>query len=381
LLGIVTVYDRHGEITEEIPLSGKGTILALEWDKDGECLAILQDENGQIPIWNLSSKKVQQLETNLRDPTFLKWSKVGPQLAIGTQKGNLLIFNRSTKKKIPILAKHPRAITCGSWSKTNQLCLGSDDCTMTLSNESGDAIEQTDLKFPPYDLQFATQKEGSSHTRDLKENTVSINMGGKSLMLYNLDNPDNPVELSFEPEYGNIVGHCWFGDGFLLVGFSRGQVVALSTHTNEVSEEMWSKSVHSSSIYGVAYSSVLKRGATAGDGGVKIIDMSNDFKELKEEAISMDTSEDGRPHMIQWSPDGQILTVSTRSGFIYNFLAKMPTIHSHYGTNCSYLSSLREVSGGSGVGKGRETTARARKKKKTDIFWGQMFCRFRLLIP
>jgi len=93
--------------------------------------------------------------------------------------------------------------------------------------------------------------------------------------------------------YGNIVSHCWFGDGFLLVGFSRGQVVALSTHTNEVSDEMWSKSVHSHSIFGVAYSSVLKRGATAGDGGVKIIDMNNDFKELKEEAISMDTSDDG----------------------------------------------------------------------------------------
>jgi hypothetical protein len=37
----------------------------------------------------------------------------------------------------------------------------------------------------------------------------------------------------------------------------------------------------------------------------------------------MDTSEDGRPHQIDWSPDGTILTVSTRSGYVYNFLAKV----------------------------------------------------------
>ena len=40
--GIVSVYDRHGEKVDDIPLPGKGAILSLEWDKDGECLAILQ---------------------------------------------------------------------------------------------------------------------------------------------------------------------------------------------------------------------------------------------------------------------------------------------------------------------------------------------------
>jgi WD repeat-containing protein 19 len=343
----------------------------------------LQDENGQIPIWELSTQKVQHLETNLRDPTFLKWSKTSSQLAIGTQKvslplafltlgisesaphpspsaliltpppfllliatttlqGNLLIFNKATKKKIPVLAKHPRAITCGAWSKKNQLCLGSDDCTMTLSNEVGDTLEQTDVKFPPHDLQFATQ---SNSTNGKDENTVSINMGGKSLLLYNLDNPDNPVELSFEPDYGNIVSHCWTGeDGMLIVGFSRGQVVAMSTHADEVAEELFSRDVHNSSLFGMAYSPALRRGATAGDGGIKIIDLTNNFEELKGEAINMDTSEDGRPHMINWSPDGTILTVSTKSGYVYNFLAKMPMIFSHYNTNIAYLSSLCEIS-------------------------------------
>ena len=117
----------------------------------------------------------------------------------------------------------------------------------------------------------------------------------------------------------------------LLVGFSKGQVVAMSTHADEVAEEvrgweerrtegwsvakasaasnislprfgprhrsllpvrssqLFSKDVHGSSLFGMAYSSVLKRGATAGDGGIKIIDLSNGFEELKGEAINMDT--------------------------------------------------------------------------------------------
>ena len=67
---------------------------------------------------------------------------------------------------------------------------------MTLSNEVGDTLEQTDVKFPPHGLKFGSQGSGAKVDG---ENTVSINMGGKSLLLFNLDNPDNPIELNFDP--------------------------------------------------------------------------------------------------------------------------------------------------------------------------------------
>jgi WD repeat-containing protein 19 len=101
---------------------------------------------------------------------------------------------------------------------------------MTLSNDVGDTIEQTDLKFPPHGMTFSPSNG--------KQNLVSINMGGKSILLYNINDPDNPVELSFEPDYGNVVSHKWFGVELLLIGFSRGQVVALNTKENEVAEEV-----------------------------------------------------------------------------------------------------------------------------------------------
>lgn len=35
--------------------------------------------------------------------SFLLWSRVGALLAVGTTKGNLLIYNRQTSRKIPVL--------------------------------------------------------------------------------------------------------------------------------------------------------------------------------------------------------------------------------------------------------------------------------------
>jgi WD repeat-containing protein 19 len=38
------------------------------------------------------------------------------------------------------------------------------------------------------------------------------------------------VILAFQREYGDIMAHAWFGDGFMLVAFSEGFIVSISTH-------------------------------------------------------------------------------------------------------------------------------------------------------
>lgn len=57
----------------------------------------LQAQSTTIPLWNFNSKKLELLDTGMKDMTFMKWSKTGPQLAIGTAKGNLLIYHRKAR--------------------------------------------------------------------------------------------------------------------------------------------------------------------------------------------------------------------------------------------------------------------------------------------
>ena len=43
---MVTIYDRHGELRDEIVLQGQCSGMA--WDKDGDTLAIINDKNGMF---------------------------------------------------------------------------------------------------------------------------------------------------------------------------------------------------------------------------------------------------------------------------------------------------------------------------------------------
>lgn len=43
------------------------------------------------------------LTLNRDQMSFILWSKTGPLLAVGTVKGNLLIYNQQTSRKIPVL--------------------------------------------------------------------------------------------------------------------------------------------------------------------------------------------------------------------------------------------------------------------------------------
>ena len=67
---------------------------------------------------------------------------MGNNLAVGTAKGNLLLYRLEQRKKIPVLGKHSKKITCGAWSLDNRLALGSEDKNMTLSSSKGDTLEQ-----------------------------------------------------------------------------------------------------------------------------------------------------------------------------------------------------------------------------------------------
>jgi WD repeat-containing protein 19 len=188
----------------------------------------------------------------MKDPTYMCWAKSSQLLAVGTAKGNLLIYNHRTTKKVPIMGKHSKKIISGAWNIDNKLALGSADRQLTVSNENGDTLEQIALKSDPMNVCFSEQK--IDERDNARENTVSININKNSLLLHNIGKNEMPVELAFQAKYGDINSFHWFGDGYIMIGFSKGNVVAVSTHMKEIGEEIHSIKLHESSLTNLAYS-------------------------------------------------------------------------------------------------------------------------------
>ena len=55
----------------------KGPITAVEWDSAGELVAVLQEGSSVVELWDIKTRRATPLDTNLKDPTFLKWSTTG----------------------------------------------------------------------------------------------------------------------------------------------------------------------------------------------------------------------------------------------------------------------------------------------------------------
>lgn len=337
------LFDRRGVQVEEVALKSTAKVLQLEWDKDGEILAILQQGEGMVMLWRHAEKKLEMLEMNSKDPTYLAWSKVGPQLVIGTARGNMMIYNKRTMKKQTIMGKHSRKITCGAWHhQDNILALGAEDKTITLSGEDGDSIlkmeEPLRLKSEPGLIQFADVKADSPN--DSREKTVSTVLGEVTLLVLSLKDPQKPTELAFQAKYGAIKSYCWSGDGYLIVGFSLGFVVIISSQMREMSEELSSVKYHTNSLDCLCCSKASQKIASAGDDGIRIISMK-DWKEIKAERIQI--RPEARVTHMHWSEDGELLSFCTEAGWVYCYLAKLIALSATCNSRLAYLTSLREM--------------------------------------
>eukprot|EP01065_Artemidia_motanka_P034939 TRINITY_DN4291_c0_g1_i2.p1 TRINITY_DN4291_c0_g1~~TRINITY_DN4291_c0_g1_i2.p1 ORF type:complete len:1462 (+),score=461.23 TRINITY_DN4291_c0_g1_i2:98-4483(+) len=340
----LSVLDRQGKHYDQKHLPHPGPCCGLDWDCTGETLAVMQQGSGQIVLWHQNGRKLEMLDTSLKDLTFMKWSKMGPQLAVGTLKGNILLYNKKTLKKMQSMGKHTKRITCGVWSQSNKLALGGDDKVLTISNAEGDTLDQAHMKHEPMQIQFSDMKTAQGRKGGDAESTVSVNMGGKTLLLYSTNDQENPFELAFQQRYGSIVSYKWFGDGYILIGFSSGYVVVISTHLKEIGQEVNSIRVHREHLSDVTYCPALQKGASIGDNCVKVFDMEElqKMSEHRSEKFELE-NEFGTLMKVEWTDDGQILTISSRNGNLHTFLTRIPVMHDAYETRVLHLTSLREL--------------------------------------
>jgi len=95
---VVQIFRRDGSVHSQHTL-GHGKCLWIGWDCTGVTLAFHQADRG-IFIWEVSDAGSEEQSVPLAlapaftvDASFCQWSKVGPQLAIGTVAGKVIVYN------------------------------------------------------------------------------------------------------------------------------------------------------------------------------------------------------------------------------------------------------------------------------------------------
>lgn len=237
---------------------------------------------------------------------------------------------------MPILGKHKKRIICGAWSSEGLLALAAEDRILSISAADGDTRREIALQGEPQDLQFSEMK--TDH-RITGENTVSLIVGKTTLFLYNIRDPDNPIELAFQKRYGPIVTYKWYGDGYILLGFEAGYLIAISTHIKEVGQELLQIKNHRDSLNGISLSSLAGKVATCGDNTLKVHNLQN----LEETEKVIVVSGEAAVSSVEWSTDGTMLAAVTHSGNVLIYLAQIPKLTSVCGNRIALLTSLTEV--------------------------------------
>ncbi|XP_038213665.1 WD repeat-containing protein 19 [Zerene cesonia] len=326
----VAIHDRSGQLLERIKLPG--LCAGMEWDNDGDYLAMITPNSNSVFLWECHANKKINIDTGLREPpSCLAWSYGEPLLAVGTQKGNLALYHHHTTKRIPIIGKHSKKITCAAWNRDSILVLGSDDKSLSINNSDGDTLRVITLRDIPNDLQFSEMK---TDERVAGENTISLIVGKRTLYLYNLLNPENPIELAFQQRYGSIISYKWYGDGYILIGFSAGFVIAISTHIKEVGEELFQVKNHKDSLTDVAIFN--GQAASCGDGQLKLISVWNNGE------VCGSVTPSGGAERCAWSADGRLLAAAGRA-YLNVYVTALPPLYAAYGTRVLTLTNLAEV--------------------------------------
>jgi WD repeat-containing protein 19 len=331
----IQIFDRYGHVVDDVALTAGGVVVEIAWDKDGEVLAILQSGNSAIIMWDAAQRKtLSPVETNMKDLCWMRWSKVGPELAVGSGKGNLIIYNRRTTRMNPLLGKHSKKITCGAWNSANQLALGSEDKTVTLSTEKGDLVLQDPIKGEPTDMSLPEADFQGGAKR------LSVCLGRKSLFIKSIGGDvQGPIELTFAPKHGEIHVHRWYDENQILVGFQTGFVMGTSAHKDHAGKELFGAQMFKFPVTGIHLCKPKQRAAVCGENFVKFIDIAGAWTECHDEKIVAP----GLVRGVQWTSDGNFLSVVLADGQVLTYLMSMPMVNANAGPFIAYMKSLREV--------------------------------------
>uniref|UniRef100_A0AC35U0Z1 WD repeat-containing protein 19 n=1 Tax=Rhabditophanes sp. KR3021 TaxID=114890 RepID=A0AC35U0Z1_9BILA len=334
--GTTRIYDKLGKVYEQFNFEGPS--VCMEWDYSGEVLALCTENCSMLTLYEYSTKKLERLECAMHAkefPTAMAWGKNSSILAVGTNKGNLILYDSQTAKKAPLMGKHQRMITSACFTDDDLLILAAEDSSLTVSNLDGDSLACIICNAPPKQVK-------SQRYRQIKEeiNNSNLNVVGKSghsyetvvscvvqskvfLLTFKKD-WESPVYLQFQEKYGEIVAHEWYVDGYVLLGFSKGYLICLTVQQKQIGNEIFCFNDFNSNFTSLHYSHALQKCFLLGDNQLKIRTMET-MNEQAGETIELQFDEIGLCE-VSLTDDGRFVCCSGASGAVTVNLYKLPLL-------------------------------------------------------
>ncbi|VBB33833.1 unnamed protein product, partial [Acanthocheilonema viteae] len=243
------------------------------------------------------------------------------------------------KNKTSVIGKHQSAITCGVFSNNDWLALGSTDSMITVSSINGDLIYSFMNNTEPSLIKFCDRKQPNDKNAK-SDLVVSAVLDQNIIVLAELNGDREPINLQCQARYGEIVTYCWYRSNFLLLGFTKGFLVCVSTIASEIGQEIYVVQDFKTYLSSICISEASSKILLTGDSQIRIRELSQ-LDEIVE-IIEVD-SKNNDLYSTATNYDGQLVAISTHSGTLHLFLTKMPILGAVYQNTIAILSSLNEI--------------------------------------
>lgn len=299
----------------------------LEWSRCSDKLAIVQEHSSSLIIWDAETGKQDVVDLASfrcgRDVAYLTWSRDSDILAIGFLRNAVVVYDLGQKQghvtHLSTGGQHNRGsnaaqhrIVAGDWRPGGScLALANDDQQLIFLSDSGDICNRIRLRGRVESMSFG---DGQS-----RRALLAINVNRRSLLLHNTAVAEKAVELAFLSEYGDIVSHAWATNNRLLLAFSGGYFIVMSTAPGQVVRELACVELPlDGEVCAMAYSSSAERAAVATRMHVLVVDTAR-CAVIWDRVPQIPDQAQGNVDGVAWSGDGSVVSVSEANGTIYNY--------------------------------------------------------------
>jgi len=122
--------------------------------------------------------------------------------------------------------------------------------------------------------------------QDKEEKVFSLVYQGNVFLLFRYDSINNPNTIDFAEKFGTITKYQWFGDGYVVIGFSNGYIQIILTGNYNEAETLLSTKVFNSHIQDISINETKMKLAIACFDTIKLFSLSS-YQELKQDKISI----------------------------------------------------------------------------------------------